>query len=175
MLTHHTTGNYELDTTVSGRAASPSAKITFSGEDPAAQAYLTLDEAGFKVIRESDGERTVLRDCPGIGALPWRVRVLKKGNFFRFWVNDTTGWVRGPLGEWGHTYEPWDTQIGVEVSENCAVESCTITTLPWLQDITGPVIEKGPAGSHYEEQIIPGAIVEFDGRYYMYCMAGIMR
>ena len=173
MLTHHTTGNYELDTTVSGRAASPSAKITFSGEGPAAQAYLTLDEAGFKVIRESDGERTVLRDCPGIGALPWRVRVLKKGNFFRFWVNDTTGWVRGPLGEWGHTYEPWDTQIGVEVSESCAVESCTVTTLPWLQDITGPVIEKGPAGSHYEEQIIPGAIVEFDGRYYMYCMAGM--
>jgi len=82
MLIHHTAGNYELDATISGRVASPSAKITFSGEDPAAQAYLTLDNTGFKVIRESHGERTILKDCPGIGAPPWRIRVLKKGTSF---------------------------------------------------------------------------------------------
>jgi len=74
MLTHRTTGNFELNATVCGRAASPSARITFSGEDPAAQAYLTRDGVGFRVTRENDGERTVLRDCPGIGAPPWRVR-----------------------------------------------------------------------------------------------------
>lgn len=171
MLTHRTAGNYKLHATLSGPAASSTAEITFSGEDASVRAILALDTAGFKIIREIGGERTVLKT--GTGAPPWRIRILKKGNFYRFWINDATAWVRGPLGEWENIYEPWDNQLSVEVAGGCTVDDCTITTLPWLQDITDPVIETGPAGSHYEEQIIPGAIIEFEERYYMYCMAGM--
>ena len=173
MLNHRITGNYELNITISGMETSPSAQVVFSCGESSAQAYISLDENTSMIFREINGERTVLKEFTGPGPMPWHIRILKKGNFFRFRVNESTAWIRGPLGEWEGTYESWDNTIGVAISDGCSVESCTVTPLPWLQQITKPVIGKGPAGSHYEKQIIPGAITEFEGRFYMYCMAGM--
>ncbi len=125
------------------------------------------------MVRQTGENSTVLKDYPDGGPPPWEVRVLKKGNFFRFLVNGKAGWIRGPSGEWDDVYDPWENLLGLEGTTGCVFESCTVTTLPWLDQMTEPVIARGPIGSHYEKQIIPGAIVEIDDRFYMYCMAGM--
>ena len=172
MNTRHVTGNYELHASITG-TGSAAAGIRFTGGGEQAGVVLDIDGHGFRVVRRAGGERAVLKDYPGGGRPPWDIRVLKKGNFFRFRVNGKTGWIRGPSGEWDELYDPWENELAVEVTRGCEVESCTVTTLPWLDQKTEPVIARGPAGSHYEKQIIPGAIIEIDGRYYMYCMAGM--
>ncbi len=172
MITRHITGNYELHARITGGGSLPSAGIRFSGDEQTGVA-LDIDSHGFRVVRWTGGERTVLKDYPGGCPPPWEVRVLKKGNFFRFRVNGNTGWIRGPSGEWAGMYDPWENTLALAGSGRCGFESCTVTTLPWLDQRTKPVIARGPAGSHYEKQIIPGAIIEIDGRHYMYCMAGM--
>ena len=126
-----------------------------------------------KVIRETNTDTQIWKTYNNIGTPPWNVKVLKKGNFFRFSVNETTGWIRGPLGEWENVYEPMDNSLSVEMPAGISLQSWTVTTLPWLQEITEPVISRGTKGSFYEKQIIPGAIIEYDGLYYMYVMAGM--
>ncbi len=173
MITRRITGNYELEARIAGTDLSSEARIGFSGEGGSVRVYLGIDTRGFRVVREAAGGRTVLKDYACAGQPPWEVRVLKKGNFFRYRVNDSTGWIRGPSGEWEGVYEPWGNSLALEGTGGCGFESCTVTTLPWLARMTEPVIALGPAGSHYEKQIIPGAILETGGRFYMYCMAGM--
>ncbi len=172
MITRHVTGNYELHARIAGAGPVPAAGIRFSGGDQAG-VVLHVDGNGFRVAREAAGCRTVLKDYPGGCPPPWEVRVLKKGNFFRFRVNGNTGWIRGPSGEWEGVYDPRENTLALTGTGGCGFESCTVATLPWLDQRTEPVIARGPADSHYERQIIPGAIVETGGRYYMYCMAGM--
>ena len=172
MTTRLITGNYELSARITGAGSASAATIRFSGGEQA-NAVLEIDGRGFRVVRRAGGACTVLKDYTGGGPPPWEVGVLKKGNFFRFRVNGNTGWIRGPTGEWDGLYDPWENTLVLEGSRGCGFESCTVTTLPWLSQMTEPVISLGPAGSHYEKQIIPGAIIEIDGRYYMYCMAGM--
>ena len=136
--------------------------------------YLAISVDGFKVVCETNTNTRTWKTYKNIGKMPWNVRILKKGNFFRFWVNETTGWIRGPLGEWENIYEPMDNRLGVEMPASISLQSWTVTTLPWLQKITKPVISRGPKGSFYEKQIIPGAIIEYNGLYYMYIMAGMI-
>ena len=173
MLTHQVAGSYNLGLTVAGDASTPRAEVVFSDDGARARAYLAIDSGCTHIIRELDGAATILKTLTGAGAPPWRIRVLRKGNYYRVWVNDSTGWVRGPLGEWEGIYEPWESRITIEGSEGTEIHDCTVTSLPWLQAFTEPVIRRGPAGSRYEEQVIPGAVIEFDGRFYMYCMAGM--
>ena len=173
MTARHVTGNYELAARIAGAGPAPAARIRISGGEQAG-VDLHVDSHGFRVAGEAGGgARTVLKDYPGVGPPPWEVRVLKKGNFFRLRVNGKTGWIRGPSGEWAGLYDPWENTLSLEGTGGCGFESCTVTTLPWLDRRTDPVIARGPAGSHYEKQIIPGAIIETGGRYYMYCMAGM--
>ena len=173
MITRHIAGNYELNARVSGTDTDPAASIRFSGGGGHASVILDIGRHGFRVARQAGKDRTILKECPGVGPPPWEVRLLKKGNFFRFRVNGNTGWIRGPSGDWDGVYDPWENTLALEETGGCEFESCTVTTLPWLDEKTEPVIARGPPGSHYEQQIIPGAIVEIDGRYYMYCMAGM--
>ena len=188
MFIRRVTGNYELSASVANAestpaasipaastptASAPAARIRFSGSDGSVCVYLEIDGQGFRVARQDGEVRTVLKKYPGGGPPPWEIRVLKKGNFFRFGVDGKTGWIRGPSGEWDGRYEPWENELTLEGTGGCEIESCTVTKLPWLDQRTEPVIARGPAGSHYEKQIIPGAILEFDRRFYMYCMAGM--
>ena len=111
MITRRVTGNYELYTRIVGVESTPSARtpvvsapaarIRFSGSDDSVSVYLEIDGQGFRVARQAGEDCTILKDYPGGGPLPWEIRVLKKGNFFRFGVNGKTGWIRGPSGRVG--------------------------------------------------------------------------
>ena len=168
------TGNYEMNLVLNASDTSKEVKVFFAGDQVLSKrAYLAISADGFKIVRQTGHNTATWKKYSDSGMPPWHVKILKKGNFFRFWVNDTAGWIRGPLGEWENFYEPRDNRLGIEAPAGVVIESCTITTLPWLQQIGQPVIPVGPAGSFYEKQIIPGAIIEFDGRYYLYFMAGM--
>ena len=169
------TGNYEMRLMLTGESGAKESRVFFSGGTALTRrAYLAVSTDGFKIVRENGTDTRTWKRYDNIGEPPWNVRVLKKGNFFRFWVNDRTGWIRGPLGEWADIYEPMDNRIGVETPQGIHVRSWTVTTLPWLQELTEPIISRGPKGSFYEKQVIPGAIIEYDGLYYMYVMAGMI-
>lgn len=167
-------GNYEMNLEVSGNGLPKYAKVFFSAtQDLSNRAYLEITVNGFNVGREMGGITDTWKEYDGVGSLPWNIRVLKKGNYFRFWVNQAHGSIRGPLGEWEGYYEPWEAYIGVEAPEGVKIKSFTVTTLPWLSQITEPVIPRGPEGSFYEQQAIPGGVIEYQGKYYMYFMAGM--
>ena len=166
MFIRRVTGNYELSASVAGAestpsartpsartpaASAPSARIRFSGSDGSVCVYLEIDGQGFRVARQDGEVRTALKKYPGGGPPPWEIRVLKKGNFFRFGVNGKTGWIRGPSGEWDGRYDPWENELALEGTGGCEIESCTVTKLPWLDQRTEPVIARGPAGKPLRE------------------------
>lgn len=166
-------GNYELNAKLMDGENSTPVRIFFSANEAISlYAFIEISGDNFRIGREMAGATDIWKTIDGIGDPPWEIKILKKGNFFRFWVNDATGWIRGPLGEWQRIYEPFEAFVGVISFDSSAVQEFQVTTLTWLQQITQPVIPKGPPGSYYEQQIIPGAIVEFESQYYMYFMAG---
>lgn len=168
-------GNYEMNLLITGVGASESIKVFFSSnEDLSERAYLEISGSGYRVMKQANSKVVVWKTYDGVGGFPLKIRVLKKGNFFRYSVNDVSGYIRGPMGEWLRHYEPWEAYVGVETSSDVQVESFTVTTLPWLSHSNKAVIPVGPKGSFYEEQIIPGAILEHKGTYYMYVMAGMI-
>ena len=75
--------------------------------------------------------------------LSFEIRLLRR-NFFRFWVGNQSGWIRGPSGEWVEKYEPMSSWVGLECPTAIRLRSVTLTTLPWLQQITKPIISRGP-------------------------------
>ena len=163
-----------MNLVLTGELTTEPVKVFFSGDTALGKrAYLAISTGEFKVVREINTDTRTWKTYNNIGDPPWNVRILKKGNFFRFWVNDATGWIRGPLGEWENIYEPTDNCLSVETPSGVQLQSYTVTTLPWLQEITKPAISCGPKGSFYEKQVIPGAIIEYDGLYYMYVMTGM--
>lgn len=167
-------GNYELNLTITEAERSTGVKVYFSSnKDLSTRTYLEVAGNGYKVIRESEGQTDVWKTYEGIGNLPWEIYLLKKGNFFRYSVNNITGYIRGPMGEWQGKYDPWKAYVGLEAPEDVVIESFTVTTLPWLSHASEPIITIGPKGSFYEKQIIPGAILNYKGTYYMYVMAGM--
>ena len=166
-------GNYEVNIEVVEGATSGPIKVYFSANrDTSIFAFIEIFGNTLKVGRELLGKKEIWKTFHGVGDPPWNIRILKKGNFFRFWANDATGWMRGPLGEWEGLFEPVQSYVGTEVPEAGMVKSFTVTTLPWLQEMTQPVIGRGPAGSFYESQVIPGGIIKHQGTYYMYFLAG---
>ncbi len=174
LIEKRVTGNYEMNLILTGESGTEKVKVFFSGNSALSKrAYLAIAADELKVVRETNTDTQTWKTDNNIGKPPWNVRILKKGNFFRFWVNNTTGWIRGPLGEWENVYEPMDNYLGVETPAGISLQSGTVTILPWLQEITKPVMSRGTKGSFYEKQIIPGAIIEYDGLYYMYVMAGM--
>ena len=109
--------------------------IRFSGDGNPVSVFLNIDRQGFRAVRQVGGKSTVLKEYACGGPPPWEVRVLKKGNFFRFFVNGNAGWVRGPSGEWDEVYETWENTLELDGSTGCVIESCTVTTLPWLSQM----------------------------------------
>ena len=164
-------GNFELNMEVAALQPHESIKVFFSGsQDMSSYAYMQAIDGGFRLGRVMDGKNDIWKEYEGINSLPWKIRVLKKGNYFRFWVNGVEGDIRSPMGEWEGKFDPWTAVVGAEVPEGSIVNSFTITTLPWLTE-SKQLWGKGPEGSWHEEGSIPGAIIEFEGRYYMYFLA----
>ena len=174
MIEKRVTGNYEMNLVLTGESGTQESRVFFSGDTVLGKkAYLAISVDALKVVRETRTDTRIWKTYNNLGTPPWNVRILKKGNFFRFWVNETTGWIRGPLGEWENVYEPMDNSLGVETPAGISLQSWTVTILPWLQEVAKPIISRGPKGSFYEKQVIPGAIIEYEGLYYMYVMAGM--
>jgi hypothetical protein len=165
-------GNYELSANIAQKNARGPFRILFSANaEKTKYAFLQISGNVLTIGREIGGISQDWKTMNTNGS-PWNIRLLKKGNFYRIWVNNSTAWIRGPLGEWEGIYEPLNAWVGVQVPDSAMVQSFQVAPLPWLQQVTKPLISRGPAGSFYESQIIPGAIIEFNGRYYMYFMAG---
>ena len=166
-------GNYELECVVD---AAPSGFCFFFSADKEQSEYgfLKVSSSGLEWGRNHKGKAVTWRryNYPE-QKFPWKVRLLKKGNFFRFWIGDRSGWIRGPSGEWLEKYEPRVSWVGFGAPKDAKLRSMTLTTLPWLQQLTDPVIPRGPSGSFYEKQAIPGALLNFKGKYYLYFMAGM--
>jgi predicted GH43/DUF377 family glycosyl hydrolase len=163
-------GNYEITLNVHANAA----KVFFSADDPLSKrVFLDINAERFQIVREVGGRRLVLKSYPDVGKTPWQVVVLKKGGFYRFWVNNATGWIRDPLGSWETkdptaNSEPWKAFVGVEMPPEGKLSSFKVTLQPWLQQITEPVIRRGPEGSFKEGHVLPGGIIYYKGVYYMY-------
>ena len=166
-------GNYELECEVG--AVPWGFLLFFSADEKLSEyGYLKVSSSGIELGRHSKGKSVTWRRYKAPEQkLPWKVRLLKKGNFFRFQVGDRTGWIRGPSGEWLEKYEPRESWVGLKAPGDTELRSLTLTTLPWLQQLTRPVIPRGPDGSFYEKQAIPGALIKFKGKYYLYFMAGM--
>lgn len=162
-------GSYELKA-----VANTKTNLFFSGSRSSGrQAYLSVDSSGIRIVSVANGVTNVLKEVKGPVTFPCAIRILKKGNFFRFWAGNLTNWIRGPLGEWAKVYESFQNEVYAEETSAIEKKSWAITKLPWLQQATEPVLRYGPPGSYYEWQAIPGAILEYNGRYYMYFMAGM--
>ena len=167
-------GNYELNAIVQTNGSGKSVRVLFSADERLSKrAFLDVFSDRFTVGRKIADSTVIWKEYGGVAGPPWKIKVLKKGNFFRFWVNEVTGWIRGPSGEWEHRYDPWEAYVGTTLGVGAAVDSLTVTTLPWLSQRTAPVVSKGPEGSFYEEQAIPGAVLRWQEKYYMYFMAGM--
>ena len=145
-------GDYELNAEITG----PRAVVAFSGrQDYPIDVALEISNGSFELVRREKGNRFVLKKQEGNGAAPWKVRLLKKGNYFRYWVNDVDGWIREPLGmfETDHPTnraEPMDGYLAVETTPEGKITSCNVTLLPWLQTAGKPVISAGPDGTFKE-------------------------
>ena len=167
-------GNYELNLTAEDINPSQEIRVFFSGnEETPRRTSLVVSKGGFKIVCQTSRGERVWKERRCALQLPWRIRILKKGNFFRLWVNDRTEWIRGALGEWEGFYDPFENRVGVEIPKGAVISSFTVTPLPWLQQVTEPVIKRGPEGSFYEMQVIPGAIIKYNGLYYMYCVTAM--
>tara|TARA_B100000029_G_scaffold188640_1_gene186290 strand:+ start:99761 stop:101134 length:1374 start_codon:yes stop_codon:yes gene_type:complete len=172
MISQKIKGNYELTARLVSQESEPKVRIRITGTPNNIGVFLDIDIQGFRVVRQKGRESTLLKDYQRVNPAPWTVWILKKGNFFRFQVNSYVGWIRGPSGEWEGIYEPMEGLLTFDPSSRVIITSLQISKLPWLSQISDPVIGLGPRGSHYEKQIIPGAIIETGNRFYMYCMAG---
>ena len=85
-------GNYEMNLEVAALRPGESVKVFFSAnEDMSAYAFMKIADGGFKLGRVMDGKTDVWKEYSGVNSLPWKIRVLKKGNFFRFRVNEASG------------------------------------------------------------------------------------
>ena len=128
-------GNYELNMNI---MEVDSATIFFSGDDDVSTfAYLKVASDGYTIGRIMDGADQVWKTVEGVGKPPWKIRILKKGNFFRFWVNDLTDWMRSPLGNWAAIpgpYDPMMSRVGAIVPEEADIKSFTLNELPWLDE-----------------------------------------
>jgi predicted GH43/DUF377 family glycosyl hydrolase len=165
------TGNYELKLETGEKVDGPMTVYFSAAADRSTMAFLRVSKDHISLGRKIGDSTATWKEYSGPGEAPWKVSLLKKGNFFRFQVNQVTGWIRGPMGEWDLKYDPWTALVGVEAPAELPLKSFNITTLPWLQQLTQPVLPKGPPGSFYEAGPIPGALLEIQGTYYMYFVA----
>lgn len=162
-------GNYDLRAELTGKDA----KISFSGrQDWPIHAALEITHDTVALVRFENGTRLLLKEDKGNGNSPWKIRLLKKGNFFRYWVNGLTGWIREPLGVWEidhptHHCEPDPGYVVVQVTGG-SISSCYATILPWLPPPSHPVITAGPDGTFKEGHVLVGALIEHGGTYYQY-------
>lgn len=174
IIEHKIIGNYEAKIRLVNTHSTFSARIYFSGDRNIDKAgFLDISQDNFSIGRTIAGKENIWKKYRTDYNGKLDIKILRKGGFFRFWINEHTAHIRGPMGEWMGEGEPWETNMSIDTINAIAVESFIIESLPWLSEHNEPIIKHGPRGSFYEEQAIPGCILELDGIYYMYFMAGM--
>jgi len=167
------TGNYELNLRVSNIGVSDRVRVYYSAsEDLSTGGFLEIGGGQMAIGRVLQGKESTWKTKECKVGTSVSVKILKKGGFFRYWVNGTADWMRGPLGEWEGLLEPTEAYVALDVPKGAGVESFAATMLPWFPAVD-KVIEKGPEGGFMEGHVLPGALIEYDGRYYMYFMASM--
>lgn len=163
-------GDYILSTQIKS-----SSTIYFSGsKNYGYRAKIQITDSTIEVRRlniNTNEDQLLKRKSVKI-SYPQNVTILKNGNFFRFWIGSNTEWIRGPLGEWEYIYEPFFNEIQGYTADNEPL-AFEIKNREWLSQSINEAIKYGIDGSFYEQQIIPGAILEYDNVYYLYFMAGM--
>ena len=162
-------GDYDLNVVIT-----KDTKLFFSGtREKGNQVYLDIKENGTRLLLLEQGQETVLKSKQREVKYPCQIRILKNGSYFRFWIGAMTEWIRGPLGEWKGVYEPLENEI--YAADHTSVEKgrFDVKEREWLKQTDRDVVRYGPEGSYYEQQVIPGAILEYNNTYYMYFMAGM--
>ena len=82
-------GNYELNLVLMGGTPSQKVKVFFSGnKDASRNTYLEISNNDIKIVRQTRDGTVVLKRHEEAGDFPWKVRILKKGNFFRFYTGN---------------------------------------------------------------------------------------
>lgn len=163
-------GDYLLDSRVDTNST-----LYFSGSDEfgfRAKLRITSNAIELRRVNINTKEDVLLKRKEGKNEYPVDVRVLKNGNFFRIWVGNNTEWIQGPLGQWELVYEPFANHITFVDDDGSSVP-VEITKRKWLEPNYNAAVKYGEDGSFYEQQVIPGAMLEYDGVYYMYFMAGM--
>ncbi|MBK5721876.1 hypothetical protein JGH11_13430 [Dysgonomonas sp. Marseille-P4677] len=162
-------GDYELNTLLE-----EDTKIYFSGSRQSEkQAYLQVEQGGIHLILQEGKQITLLKTIKGEISYPCSVRILRNGSYFRFWVGNLTAWIRGPLGEWKGVYEPSDNEVYAINKKDKYPEQFIVKKREWMTPAPQTTIAYGPEGSFYESQVIPGSILEYEDKYYMYLMTGM--
>jgi predicted GH43/DUF377 family glycosyl hydrolase len=170
------TGNYELNCVLEGDLGQNNiAELCFSGSaDLNSGVFLQISTEGYALIyRNQNGLVDTLRNQSRPVSLPWTIKLLKQGSYFRFWVNAYSDWIQGPSGQSDHHYEPWTSQIGVRIGPGLSVKKASVTELPMLSHLKNiRVISHDPKGMSWKDaQVVPGAILKWrDDTYYLYFM-----
>lgn len=161
----------DFDLRMQCRLESDTVRITYH-EQNNYRALFRIDRNSFSLGRMRGGQECIWRTWIISPSADKAIRLLVRGSYTRVFVNGIEGWMRGVLGEWEEVYDPEDGVVEIDAPDGIPISSLTIEELPWLPRMDLPLIGTGPASSFYEQQIIPGAIVRWNGRYYMYFMAG---
>ena len=91
-----------------------------------------------------------------------KVIFLRRGNYARVLYDGREMYLQGGTGEWYGHYMAEKAVLTVDDSENNLI-SCLYTSLDWLIAPDSPAVTAGEDGTYYEQQIIPGSVIEHDG------------
>jgi predicted GH43/DUF377 family glycosyl hydrolase len=167
-------GNYDLNCVLEGdMARNNQAELRFSGSMVSkAGVVLKITGTGYELIKwDENGKGEILKKRELNILLPWNIRLLKQGSYFRIWINDYTDWIQGPTGQLENRFEPWDSILELKVEKGLSLKDGEIAKLPILDQLEHVnVISPDKKGTSWKDcQIIPGTIFKWkDGKYYMY-------
>jgi len=129
------------------------------------------------LIRHVGANDQVLSSYPGPGAPPWQLKVMKRGAYYVFEVNESyLGFTVHPSGDIGKTgrdrsaTEPESSRLGVSFPSagRHELQQLVIHPIAFGDRQAAPVILPGPKGSWNEAETFPGAVIEHQGIYYLY-------
>ena len=145
-------------------------RIVFAENDARnVSAVLIVSNDGVRIVRSMDGRDEILKADASVPI--GELELLRRGSFVRVRWDGHEMWIEGATGVWVGIHMAKEAKIVIDDPSN-AIASCVFSPLPWLKSMDMPVIEAGPDGSYMEQQVIAGAILEDNGMYYMYTMAG---
>ena len=127
IITKNIEGNYEMNLEIAAVRPNDSVQVFFSAIDNRSKySFIEITYGEYKIGRYWEGKTDIWKEYTGINSFPWKIRILKKGNYYRFWINGVEGDIRSPMGEWEDIYEPWSADIGIQVPEGALIKSFTV-------------------------------------------------